>query len=109
MAVIVALKVKVLGQAPLNADGEVLATILVIAKGIGVGGSGTELTVVIAVLVTVPAELVAVMVYTVDAAGDTNLMPVASTRPIPWSILTELAPVTFHNRVDVPPELIVDG
>ena len=28
---------------------------------------------------------------------------------MPWSILTELAPVTFHNRVDVPPELIADG
>ena len=44
-----------------------------------------------------------------DAVGDTILVPAASTRPIPWSILTELAPVTFHNRVDVPPELIADG
>jgi hypothetical protein len=24
-------------------------------------------------------------------------------------MFTELAPVTFHNRVDVPPELIADG
>jgi hypothetical protein len=42
-------------------------------------------------------------------AGVICLIPVALTRPMPWSILTELAPVTFHNRVDVPPELIVDG
>jgi hypothetical protein len=41
--------------------------------------------------------------------GDTTLVPATLTRPIPWSILTELAPVTFHNRVVVPPELIADG
>jgi hypothetical protein len=28
---------------------------------------------------------------------------------MPWSILTDVAPVTFHSRVDMPPELIVDG
>ena len=28
---------------------------------------------------------------------------------MPWSILTELAPVTFHDRFDVPPGLIEDG
>jgi hypothetical protein len=73
------------------------------------GVSGAELTVVNDDLVTVPAEFVALIVYTVDLAGDTTLVPATSTRPIPWSILTELAPVTFHNRVDVPPGLIVDG
>jgi hypothetical protein len=45
----------------------------------------------------------------VDAAGDTILVPATLTRPMPWSMLTELAPVTFHNRVEVPPELIADG
>jgi hypothetical protein len=45
----------------------------------------------------------------VDVAGDTSLVPAISTRPIPWSILIVSAPVTFHNSVDVPPELIVDG
>jgi hypothetical protein len=45
----------------------------------------------------------------VDVAGDTTLVPTTSTRPIPWSILTDVAPVTFHNRVDVPPILMVDG
>jgi hypothetical protein len=37
------------------------------------------------------------------------MVPVEFTRPMPWSILTELAPVTFHTRVDVPPGLIADG
>ena len=97
-----------MGQAPVKVDGSVLAIILVTENGIGAGGSA-ELTIVVADLVTVPAELVALIVYTVDEAGDTTLVPATSTWPIPWSILTELAPVTFHNRVDVPPELIVDG
>jgi hypothetical protein len=30
------------------------------------------------------------------------MVPAAATIPIYWSILTELAPVTFHDRVDVP-------
>ncbi len=60
-------------------------------------------------LVTVPAALVALIVYTVDIVGDTTLVPATSTMPIPWSILTELAPVTFHDRVDVSPELIAGG
>jgi hypothetical protein len=75
----------------------------------GGGDSGAELTVVTADLVTVPEALVALIVYTVDVAGDTTLVPATSTRPIPWSILTDVAPVTFHNRVDVPPALIVEG
>jgi len=98
-----------LGQGPVKVDGEVLAITLVTENGIGAGGGGAELTVVVADLVTVPAELVALIVYTVDVAGDTILVPATSTRPIPWSILTDVAPVTFHNRVDVPPGLIVDG
>jgi hypothetical protein len=60
-------------------------------------------------LVTVPDELLALIVYTVVVAGDTTLVPAILTWPMPWSILTELAPLTFHIRVDTPPELIVDG
>jgi len=45
----------------------------------------------------------------VDEAGSIVILPEALTRPIPWSILTELAPVTFHDRFDVPPGLIADG
>jgi hypothetical protein len=98
-----------LGQGPLKVDGSVLAVTLVTENGIGAGGGRTELTVVNDDLVTVPEALVALMVYTVDIVGDTILVPATSTRPIPWSIFTELAPVTFHNRVVVPPELIADG
>jgi hypothetical protein len=73
------------------------------------GGSSTETITIADDVITVPAELVALIVYTVDVAGDTSLVPAALTIPIPWSILTVSAPVTFHNRVDVSPELIVDG
>ena len=70
---------------------------------------GAETVIIADDLIAVPVELVAVMVYTVDLAGDTTLVPAISTRPMPWSILTNIAPVTFHTRVDVPPGLIVDG
>jgi hypothetical protein len=40
-------------------------------------------------------------------AGDITLVPEALTIPIFWSILTISAPVTFHDRVDVPSELRV--
>ena len=33
------------------------------------------------------------------------MVPEALTIPIYWSILTMSAPVTFHDRVDVPSEL----
>jgi hypothetical protein len=101
--------VKVLGQAPVKVDGSVLAVTLVTANGIGVEVIGAELTVITTDLVTVPAELVALIVYTVDVAGDITLAPTALTGPIPLSMLTELAPVTFHNKVVVPPGLIVAG
>jgi hypothetical protein len=41
--------------------------------------------------------------------GITALLPVKATLPIPWSILTLLAPDTFHLSVEDPPEEIVDG
>jgi len=28
---------------------------------------------------------------------------------MPWSMLTDVAPVTLHNKIDVPPALIVEG
>ena len=93
----------------MKVDGEVLAITLVTVNGTGSGGGGAETTVVTADLVTVPEALVALIVKTVDAAGDTILVPATSTWPIPGSILTDVAPVTFHKRVDMPPELMVDG
>ena len=63
LAVIVALKVKVLGQVPVKFVGSVLAVTLVTENGIVVGhGGDAEPTVVTADLVIVPAELVALMV-----------------------------------------------
>ena len=54
---------KVLGQAPVKIVGEVLAVTLVTANGTGAGGGGgAEPTVVTADLVTVPEELVALIV-----------------------------------------------
>ena len=43
------------------------------------GEGEDELTVVKDDLVTVPAELVALMVYTVDAEGETTLVPETAT------------------------------
>jgi len=85
--------------------------LLVIGDGTVAGMTcvGLILTAVTTELVTVPAELVALIVYTVDVAGDIALDPWALTSPIPWSMLTELAPVTFQTRFDVSPGLIVDG
>jgi hypothetical protein len=80
-----------------------------ITGDVTIGWGDAELTVVVAELVTVPVELVALRVYTVDVAGDITMDPEALTRPIPWSILTELAPVTSHDRFVVSPALIADG
>ena len=70
---------KVLGQGPVKVDGEVLAITLVTANGIGSGGRGAGMTVITADLLTIPAELVALIVKTVDVAGDTILVPATST------------------------------
>ena len=44
---------------------------------------GAEPTVIVTVSVTLPDELVAVMVYVVVAAGDTLREPLAGTVPMP--------------------------
>jgi hypothetical protein len=45
----------------------------------------------------------------VVSVGDTSLLPVRDTLPIPWSIETELALVTFHIKAAEAPELITAG
>jgi hypothetical protein len=45
----------------------------------------------------------------VVAAGATALVPVKATLPIPWSILTMVAPETLQLRFDVSPTEILDG
>jgi len=65
---------------PVEFDGSVLAMIPVTENEVGTGGGGdAELTVVTADLVTIPAELVALIVYTVDVVGDTTLVPATLT------------------------------
>jgi hypothetical protein len=45
----------------------------------GGGGAGADTKIIADVLITVPAELVALMVYTVDLLGDTTFVPAALT------------------------------
>ncbi len=41
--------------------------------------------------------------------GITALVPAAATEPIPWLILTDVAPATLQIRVDVCPAFICIG
>ncbi len=41
--------------------------------------------------------------------GETVLLPDAATAPIPWSILTDVAPVTAHCSVEDPPVVMESG
>ena len=43
------------------------------------------------------------------SAGNTSFVPDAETVPMPWSIETAVAPVTFHDRFDFWPLVIVPG
>lgn len=52
-----------------------------------------------AAAVTAPYELDAVKVYMVDVAGETRLLPVASTGPTVGLIETDAAFLIFHVRV----------
>jgi len=54
--------------------------------------------------------LPAVKVYVVVTTGLTVLVPVtASTAPIPWSMLTEVASATVQVSVELPPSLMDAG
>ena len=51
-----------------------------------------------AVAVTlVPFDLVAISVYVVVLTGDTTIAPDDEISPMPWSMLTFVAPVTFQT------------
>ncbi len=41
--------------------------------------------------------------------GDSSLEPLTATSPIPWSIVTLVASLTSHFKVDEEPLLISDG
>jgi hypothetical protein len=60
-------------------------------------------------VVLLPAALVAVRVYTVVALGITALLPVKATLPIPWSMLTVLAPETLQLSVEDSPAEMLSG
>jgi len=45
----------------------------------------------------------------VVAAGEIEIVPANGTEPTPPSIETEVAPVTVHNRLAVPPTFIEVG
>ncbi|MBN1374832.1 MAG: hypothetical protein JXA01_01615 [Dehalococcoidia bacterium] len=75
----------------------------------GVDDEGSGLTTTVVDAVDIPLELTAFMLNEVDLEGDTTRLPETSTWPMPWFILTEVAPLTFHCSVDVPPALMTAG
>jgi hypothetical protein len=58
-------------------------------------------TVIVAEAVIELAPLVVLRVYVVLVFGATDCVPVEDVVPIPWSIETDFAPLTFHCRVAV--------
>jgi hypothetical protein len=73
---------------------------------IGVPAATTDTVVAAVVLPEVPP---AVRVYVVFSAGVTSIVPCRETEPTPWSIVTDVAPLTFHCRVDESPARIIPG
>ena len=72
-------------------------------------GAGTLVTVTVACFVTVPPAPVAVSVYVVVAVGLTEILPLRGRLPRPLSIVTDVAFVVVHVRVDDCPLVIVVG
>ena len=64
-------------------------------------GAGVVETVTVAVAVLVPPAPVAVRVYVVVAVGETVTEPDVGTVPTPLSILTVVALVVDHDKVEV--------
>jgi hypothetical protein len=67
------------------------------------------LTVTVTVELAVPELPWAVSVYVVLSEGVIVALPATETVPIPLSMETEFAPVTFHSRVEDSPAVISDG
>jgi hypothetical protein len=99
--------------APLTFHCSVVDPPLVIVLGLAVNvfiiGKPAAVIVTISVAFTEKGPLVAVRVYVVSTIGDTNCVPDKGLTPIPWSIETTVAPVTFHCNVDDPPLIIFLG
>ena len=67
------------------------------------------MTVTFTVELSVPELPSAVSVYVVVTEGDIVTLPARETVPIPLSMETELASVTFHSRVVDCPAVMADG
>ena len=63
----------------------------------------------VAEAVTEPEPFVAVKVYVVVAAGETNLVPYNGTVPMLLLMETELAPDTFHRNREECPGVMLAG
>lgn len=72
-------------------------------------GSGVSITITNAVAVMLAVLLLAVKVYKVVIFGDTILVPLRATLPIPWSIVAAAAFETCQVRVDICPWAIFPG
>ena len=78
----------------------------------GCGGCAGTLdpeTITCVVAVALPAEFMAVSVYTVFVCGVTALVPLTATLPMPLSMLTLVAPFMLQLRVELSPGCIVGG
>ena len=71
--------------------------------------TGGLFTLTVIVLLVLWLPLLAVRVYVVVLVGNITLLPDKATAPIPWSMVTEFAPVTVHCNVVEAPAVIVDG
>ena len=71
-------------------------------------GSGV-VTATLTWAVAVPPVPVAVIVYVVVSAGDTEIEPLGSTVPISGSIVHDAASVDVHSKVALSPCTMVDG
>jgi hypothetical protein len=81
-----------------------------LAEIVTVGSGGGVVTVTVAVSVAVPPGPSAVMVYVVVTGGDTTSVPVWSTGPIPWSMVTLIvASVEVQLSVEVSPYSMLAG
>ena len=70
---------------------------------------GAAVTVIVTDLRTEPDILLAIRVYVAVVSGDTVLLPLDETVPIPGLIETELAPATSQCKVASWPGVIVDA
>ena len=89
---------------------ELFATAEVITGAVGActSAAGAE-TVMVTAVVVLPAPFVAVSLYVVVCAGDTDLEVAPVTLPIPLSMVMAVAPDTLQDKSPDCPAVIVEG